>query len=184
MTENRSATERKQYRERVQVARDKASSETVQYLNQLRDQVTDPEAAEAVAMLHAQVNGGHPDYERPPDREPFGHWHRSLTVDPPTVVSTGTNTATVDVTLSELHLFDTDATVHVRFIEQSDVIDYTTIEAPPQTLAQTGTAQFSTDSLDPDTEYAVQSVAEASVDVQTVTDYSDQTTLVTDPADA
>lgn len=184
MAEDKSAVERKQYRERIQVARDKASGETVRYLNQLRDQITGPKAAEAVAMLHAQVNGDHPGYERPPDREPFGHWHRSLTVDPPTVVSTGTNTATVDVTLSELHLFDSDATVHVRFIEQTDVMDYTIIETSPNTLAQTGTAQFSTDTLDPNTEYGVQAVAEASVNVQTVTDYSDQTTLTTDPADA
>jgi hypothetical protein len=184
MVEDRSAAERKRYREKVQVARDKASGETVQYLNQLRDQVTDSKAAEAVAMLHAQVNGDHPDYTRPPDKEPFGHWHHSLTVDPPTVVSTGTNTATVDVTLSELHLFDTDATVHVRFIEQTDVMDYTIIETPSKTLAQTGTARFSTDTLDPNIEYTVQAVAEASVNVQTVTDYSDQTTLTTDPADA
>lgn len=184
MVEDRSAAERKQYREKVQVARDKASGETVQYLNQLRDQVTDSKAAEAVAMLHAQVNGDHPDYERPPDREPFGHWHRSLTVDPPTVVSTGTNTATVDVTLSELHLFDSDATVHVRFIEQSDVLDYTVIETPPQTVTQTGTVQFSTDALNADTEYAAQAIAEASVDVQTATEYSERTTLTTEPTDA
>ena len=179
MVEDRSAAERKQYREKVQVARDKASGETVQYLNQLRDQVTDSKAAEAVAMLHAQVNGDHPDYTRPPDREPFGHWHHSLTVDPPTVVSTGTNTATVDVTLSELHLFDSDATVHARFIEQADVLDYTVIETPPQTVAQTGTVQFNTDALNADTEYAAQAVAEASVDVQTVTEFSDQTVFVT-----
>ena len=184
MIENKSATERKQYRESVQVARDKASGETVQYLNQLRTQIDDPEAAEAVAMLHAQVNGDHPDYKRPPDQEPFRHWHHSLTVDPPTAVSTGTNTATVDVTLSELHLFDSDATVHVRFIEQTDTMDYTVIETDTQTVAQTGVVQFSTDALNADTEYAVQAVAQASVDVQTVTEHSDQTTLTTDPADA
>lgn len=180
MVENKSALERKQYREAVQVARDGASGETVQYLNQLRTQIDNPETAEAIAMLHAQVNGDHPDYERPPDQEPFGHWHHSLTVDPPTVVSTGTNTATVDVTLSELHLFDSDATVHVRFIERDDTIDYTIIETPTQTVARTGTVQFSTDALDADTEYAAQAVAEASVDVQTVTEYSEQTEFVTD----
>jgi hypothetical protein len=180
MVEDRSATERKQHRERVQVTRDKASGETVQYLNQLRDQVTDPKAAEAVAMLHAQVNGDHADYERPPDREPFGHWHHSLVVDPPTVVSTGSSSATVDVTLSKFHLYDSDATIHVRFIEQGDTIERTVIETPTQTLADTGTVQFSTDSLESNTEYDVQAVVEASVDVQSVTEYSDRTTLTTD----
>lgn len=179
MVENKSALDRKQYREAVQVARDKASGETVQYLNQLRDQVTDPEAAEAIAMLHAQVNGDHPDYERPPDQEPFGHWHHSLTVDPPTVVSTGTNTATVDVTLSELHLFDSDATVYVQFIEQTDTIDRAVIETDTQTAGETGTVQFSTDTLDEGTEYDAQAVAKASVDVQTVTRHSERTTFTT-----
>jgi hypothetical protein len=181
MVEEKSAVERKQYREAVQVARDKASGDTVQYLNQLRDDIDDPEAAEAVAMLHAQVNGDHPAYTRPPDREPFGHWHHSLTVDSPTVVSVGTTTATVDVTLSEFHLHDSDATIHVRFIEQTNTIDRTVIETPTQTLADTGTVQFNTDPLESDTGYDVYAVAEASVDAQTVTEYSDRTTFTTEP---
>lgn len=180
MTENKSVSERKQHREATLVGRDKPSSETVEYLNQLRTQIDDPQAAEGLAMLHAQVNGDHPDYERPPDEQPFGHWHGSLTIDQPTVVSTGTTSATVDVTLSEFHLFDTDATVHVRFIEQTDTIDRTVIETPTKTLADTGTLQFSTDSLDADTEYDVQAVVKASVDVQDITEYSDRTTLTTD----
>lgn len=180
MAEDKSAPERKQERESLLVGRDKASGKTVQYLNQLRDQVTDPKAAEAIAMLHAQVNGGHLDYERPPDREPFGHWHHSLAVDPPTVVSTGANTATVDVTLSEFHLYDSDATIHVRFIKQTGTTGGIVIETQTQTLAGTGTVQFSTDSLEADTEYDAQAVVEASVDVQSVTEYSNTTTLTTE----
>jgi hypothetical protein len=180
MPETNTAEERKQERESKLVGRDKASGETVQYLNQLRTQIDDPQAAEGLAILHAQVNGDHDDYERPPDEQPWGHWHHSLTVDAPTVVLTGTTSATVDVTLSEFHLFDPDATIHVRFIEQTDTLDRTVIETPTQTLADTGTLQFSTDSLDADTEYGVQAVVEASVDVQDVTEYSDRTTLTTD----
>jgi hypothetical protein len=55
------------------------------------------------------------------------------------------------------------------------------IETPTQTLADTGTVQFNTDPLESDTGYDVYAVAEASVDAQTVTEYSDRTTFTTEP---
>jgi hypothetical protein len=180
MTEDKSPSERERHREKTLVGRDKASRDTVAYMNNLRDKIEDPAAAELTAMLHAQVNGSHPDYTRPPDREPFGHWHHSLTVRTPSVVNTEANTATVEVTLSEFRLFDTNAGVHLRFIEQTDTPDNTVVKTSTQSVSKPGTLQFSTSSLSADTEYAVQAVAEASVDVQDVTEYSDLAVLTTD----
>lgn len=181
MVENKSAPERKRERESLLVGRDKASPETVEYLNTLRDSITDDAAAEAVAMLHAEVNGDHPDYTRPPKREPFGHWHADLAVGQPTVTDTTTDSATVEVSLSTFDFYDTDAAVHARFIEQTDSLDGEIIETATQTVGDTATTlKFSTSSLTPDTEYAVQVVATAEVDVQTDTEYSERVTLTTD----
>lgn len=178
MTADKGPEERKQERESILVGRDKASRETVEYLNQLRDNIVDDTAAEAVAMLHAQVNGDHSDYTRPPEREPFGHWHRELAVGKPTVVSKTNTTATVEVPLDTFEFYDSDATVYALLSEADVLVDF--VESETKTTASTGTVEVSVDGLNPDTEYNVRAVVEADHETGVDSDYSDSVTFTTD----
>lgn len=180
MTEKRSPGERQQHREDTLVGRDRASSDTVMFMNHLRNQIDDPAAAKMCAMLHAQMNGDHPAYTSPPEREPFGHWHSELALSPPNVTATTADSATVEVSLSALEFVD-DADVKVRFTEQTPSTDTRPIDTPTKTLTSTTvTEEFTTDGLVPDTEYMVAAIAEAETDSVPLTDYSDQIYLTTD----
>jgi hypothetical protein len=178
MTADKGPEERKLERESKLVGRDKASPETVEYLNQLRDNIVDDGAAEAVAMLHAQVNGDHPDYTRPPEREPFGRWHRKLAVGNPTVVSKTDTTATVEVPLNTFEFYDSDATVYARISDGDVLVD--PVDSVTKTTPSAGTIEVTVDGLSADTEYNVRAVVEADHETGTDSDYSDPITFTTD----
>jgi len=176
---SKSALERKQHRDATTVGRDKASTDTIQFLNSLPPKINDSNVAIAIAELHAQINGGHPDHQHPPAEEPFGYWHASLNATVVDVTDITTTEATVNIELTKFELFDTDASLYLRFIEDTDTLDRQVIETPPITMSQTGTNTVSTDSLSPSTKYNVQVVAEASVNTKTITEYSDRVACTT-----
>ena len=176
-TEDKSAPERKRERESTLVGRDKASAETVELLNSLRDSIDDDDAAVAVATLHAQVNGDHEAYERPPAEAPFGkHWHQEISISEPTVESTTDTTITVSAELETYQFFDGDATMTLRVRERNK------IDAEPITATTTATEgdtpTLTVDGLKAGTEYSVRLFAE----VVGVSEYAETLTTTTDSA--
>lgn len=161
MVTDKDPFERKQERESILVGRDKASYETVALLNTLRDSISDPDAATAVAMLHAQINGGHPDYTRPPEREPFGHWHRTLTVGEPVVTATTDTSLTIDASVTAFEYYDGDATVYARVSKVDGDPTIAAVETTTKTVSTADTVSVAADGLDPQTDYRVQIIAEA-----------------------
>lgn len=179
MVANKDPFERKQERGSLLVGRDKASSETVVLLNTLRDSISDPDAATAVATLHAQINGDHPDYTRPPEREPFGHWHRTLTIADPVVTTTTDTSITIDASVTAFDYYDGDVEVYAR-VSRADADPTTSaVESSTKTVPTADTVSVGVDGLDPQADYRVQIVAEAPHLTGTDTVHSDTITATT-----
>lgn len=158
MSEKPSADERKQERESKLVGRDKASADTVELLNTLRNNVTDDEAAVAIAILHAQINGDCECYQRPPAREPFGHWHRSLVVGELDVVDVADTTVTVSTTLLENEFLDGDATLTLRASNRESIDGERTTATTTSVKGET--VELTVEELEPATEYRLSIMAE------------------------
>lgn len=170
VTADKGPEERKQEREANLVGRDKASAETTEYILAQLSKIDNPDVAKAVAMLNEQINDN-----KPPEEEPFGYWYATLSATVDSVSNITSSGADVTVNLTEFNLYDTDASVHLLFREQDpNSIHTQVVETPSTTMSTTGTTTISTDSLNANTDYTVQVVAEATVDTRTDTEYSDR----------
>lgn len=177
-TADKGPEERKQEREANLVGRDKASSDTVDFITSQLSNIDDPEVAKAIAMLNEQVND-----TKPPAEVPFNHWHRDLDISLNSVVSTTSTGATVEVELMEYKFYNDPVDMHARFSQvDPDSIDTTVIETPVQEVSKESVLEISTDSLESNTEYNVRVVGEVPHETGTDVEYSDSITFTTDKA--
>jgi len=163
MTESKSLEERLEDREDKTVRRDGASAETVMLLNELRSRISDPAAAQAVAILHAQINGFNQSYQRPQNAEKFPNWFRNMEVSIASVGNVTSTGLTATVSLDVFNHYQTDAEVWLRF-STSDGDKQQFYNTSKQSLSQTGEVVIEVPSggLDENTEYDCMAVASAS----------------------
>jgi hypothetical protein len=159
MTGDKPAPERQREREKNLVGRDKASEETVRFISEQLPNISDPETARAVAMLHEQINN-----VEPPEQSPFEHWHKELAVSVPTVVSVSATEITVETTIDSLEWYDETADVYIRAEELTDGSESIVIESATKSGSDGDTLSFTVSGLSSNTDYYVSAVATAEGD--------------------